>query len=65
MREHVKTEVAIEIISMMIALAVNDNDKEAVKRLNEEKDKIYLGDELILEKAYKEYSDIIKRRMGR
>ena len=63
MREHVRLEVAIEIISMMIAFAVEDNDAEAIERLNEEKDKIYYGDEELINKAYNEYSEIIKRRM--
>lgn len=63
MREHVKREVAIEIISMMIAFAVEDNDHEAIQRLNKEKEKLYLGDVTIIEKAYNEYSKIIKKRM--
>lgn len=63
MREHVKREVAIEIISMMIAFAVEDNNQEEIKRLNKEKDMIYLGDETIIEKTYNEYSKIIRKRM--
>ena len=63
MREHVKREVAIEIISMMIAFAVEDNNQEEMNRLNKEKDMIYLGDETIIEKSYNEYSKIIKKRM--
>lgn len=65
MREHVKTEVAIEIISMMIAFAVGDNNQEEISRLNEEKNSIYMGNEEIIEKAYNEYSKIIKERMGK
>lgn len=63
MREHVKREVAIEIISMMIAFAVEDNNKEEINKLNKEKDMIYLGDETIIEKSYNEYSKMIKKRM--
>ena len=63
MREHVKREVAIEIISMMIAFAVEDNNQEEINRLNKEKDMIYLGDETIIEKTYNEYSKIIRKRM--
>lgn len=63
MREHVKFEVAVEIISMMIAFAKSDNDEEKVKRLVEEKDRLYLGDESIIEKAYGEYSEEIKKRL--
>ena len=65
MREHVKTEVAIEIISRMIAFAVEDNNQEEISRLNEEKNSIYMGNEEIIEKAYNEYSKIIKERMGK
>lgn len=65
MREHVKTEVAIEIISLLIAFAIEDNNKEEVERLNKEKDRIYFGDEEIVEKAYSEYSKIIKERMNK
>ena len=65
MREHVKREVAIEIISMMIALAVEDNNQEEITRLNKEKDMIYLGNETIIEKSYNEYSKIIKERLGK
>ena len=64
MREHVKTEVAIEIISMMIALAVKDNNREEIERLNQEKESIYMGNEEIINKAYNEYSKIIKEKLG-
>lgn len=63
MREHVKREVAIEIISMMIAFAVQDENEEEINRLNKEKDMIYLGNEEIIEKSYNEYSKIIKKRL--
>lgn len=63
MREHVKREVAIEIISMMIAFAVEDNNQEEINRLNKEKDMIYMDDETIIEKTYNEYSKIIRKRM--
>ena len=63
MREHVKREVAIEIISMMIAFAVQDENEEEINRLNKEKDMIYLVNEEIIEKSYNEYSKIIKKRL--
>ena len=65
MREHVRLEVAIEVISMMIAFAVADGNQEEINRLNKEKDMLYSGDESIIEKAYGEYSEIIKKRMAR
>lgn len=65
MREHVKREVAIEIISMMIAFASQDNDTEKINSLKEELDQLYLGNEDIIEKAYNEYSSEIKKRLGK
>lgn len=63
MREHVKVEVAIEIISMCIAIAIDNNDFDEVKRLNEEKSSIYLGDETIIEKVINQYGKIVKRKL--
>jgi len=63
MRDHVKFEVAIEIIAMMIAFAEEDGDEEKVNRLVDEKDKLYLGDKSIIDKAYNEYSAEIKKRL--
>ena len=63
MRENLKIEVAIEIISMMIAFAVENNNEEEIKKLNQEKDQIYLGNEEAIEKTCNEYSKIIKKRL--
>lgn len=63
MRENLKIEVAIEIISMMIAFAVENNNEEEIKKLNQEKDQIYLGNEEVIEKTCNEYSKIIKKRL--
>lgn len=41
MRENLKIEVAIEIISMMIAFAVENNNEEEIKKLNKVKQYIY------------------------
>lgn len=51
---NVKTEVAIEIISLYICLALKD-DKELVQRLIDEREKIYLGDKYIVDKIINEY----------
>ena len=63
MREHVRFEVAIEILSLMIAFAKEDDDEEKVKKLVEEKDMLYSGDISIIDKAYGEYSAEIKKRL--
>ena len=51
---NVKTEVAIEIISLYICLVLKD-DKELVQRLIDEREKIYLGDKYIVDKIINEY----------
>lgn len=63
MREHVQVEVASEILSMMMAFAIEDKDDEKLQRLIKEKDQLFLGDYSIIDKAYGEYSDEIKKRL--
>ena len=49
----IKAEVAMEIISMCIAIAKRENDIE----------KIYLGNEEIIAKVINEYGNYFKKRM--
>ena len=63
MRKHVNLEVSLEILSLMLAFAVEDNDEEAIERLKKEKQELYLGNNEVIDKAYNEYSKIIKERM--
>lgn len=61
----VKAEVAVEIISMYIAIAKEDNLKDIEKILRKEREEIYLGNEKIIEKVINEYGNIIKKRLGK
>ena len=59
----IKAEVAMELISMCIAIAKKENDIEQYNIFSKEKEKIYLGDEAIIDKVIKEYGDYFKKRM--
>lgn len=59
----IKAEVAMEIISMCMAIAKRENDIEQYNIFSEEKEKIYLGDEAIIEKVINEYGEYFKKRM--
>lgn len=64
MREHVKLEVAFEILGMRIAMAMEKNDKEEVERLNRERELLYKNDIEILNKIYNIYAKEVKQRIG-
>lgn len=61
MREDIKFEVAIEVISMCIAIVKKNGDMEKVNKLIEERKNIYLGDSDFANKVIKEYGNFIKR----
>ena len=63
MKENVKMEVAFEIITMRIALAINNNNMEEVARLKGEREKLYEGNYEILKKVYEEYSKEVKLKI--
>lgn len=44
MREHVKVEVAIEILSMCIAIAISNEDSNTIDSILKLQQKIYNGD---------------------
>ena len=56
----IKAEVAMEIISMCIAIAKRKNDIEKLNIFSEEKEKIYLGNEEIIDKVINEYGNYFK-----
>ena len=64
MREHVKLEVAFEILGMRIAMAMEKNDKEEVERLNRERELLYKNDLEKLNKIYNIYAKEVKQRIG-
>lgn len=57
---NVKTEVAIEMISLYIGLELNNN-KELANKLIQEREKIYLGDKNLICKVINEYGSEIKK----
>ena len=64
MREHVELEVAFEILGMRIAMAIEKDDKDEVKKLNEERELLYKNDQEILNKIYSVYAKEVKSRIG-
>ena len=56
---NVKTEVAIEMISLYLGLELNNN-KELAHELIKEREKIYLGDNFLVDKVLNEYGNKIK-----
>ena len=64
MREHVKLEVAFEILGMRIAMAMEKNDTEEVERLNKERELLYNNDIEILNKIYNVSAKEVKARIG-
>ncbi len=64
MREHVKLEVAFEILGMRIAMAMEKNDTEEVERLNKERELLYNNDQETLNKIYNVYAKEVKARIG-
>lgn len=51
MRENVKFDVALEIISSKIAEAIKNRDKELTDRYLQEREEIYLGNWEIIDKV--------------
>ena len=63
MRENIKFEVAIEVISMYIAIAKKNGDIEKLMKLIKEREKIYLGDINLVNKVIKEHGNCVKKRL--
>lgn len=55
--DNVKLDIAIEIMSTKIAVAINKKDELELKHLLEEKEELYLGNWNIINKILNEYSD--------
>ena len=59
--ENVKFEVALEVISMYMSIAIANNDLELVEKLKKE---MYLGNNELVDKAINEYGKKIKEKLG-
>ncbi|MBO5005220.1 MAG: hypothetical protein J6D03_08300 [Clostridia bacterium] len=64
MGDNVKFEVALEVISMYISIAIANNDMELAERLKKEKKEMYLGNNKLVEKVIDEYGKKIKDNLG-
>lgn len=63
MREHVKMEVAFEILSMCLALALQEKDVDEIKKIEQLKRKLYQGDMEALDMVLNEYGRKVKRAL--
>ena len=64
MNKNIETEVAIEIISMYIAIEYKNNNFVEVEKLKYEKEKIYRVYNCIIEKVIKEYATKVKEMIS-
>ena len=55
MREHVKIEVAMEILSMCMAIAISNNDSEMIDKISKLKQKVYQCDMRDIDEIIKKY----------
>ncbi len=60
---NVKTEVALEMISLYIGLEFKTN-KELANKLIKERDAIYLGNNNLVDKVINEYGNELKNILG-
>lgn len=61
MKENVKLDIAIEIMSSKIADAFDARDKQLVDNLLEEREQMYLGNWEVIDKILDVYSKDVKR----
>lgn len=59
--ENVKFEVASEILAMKIAIATSSSNKEELKKLLNEQNKLYTYDEKVINKVLDVYGSEIKK----
>ena len=60
MNDNVKLDIAIELISTKIAIAMEKKEDDELKKLLEEREKLYLGDWNIINKVLNDYSEDVK-----
>ncbi len=60
MREHVKIEVAMEILSMCMAIAISNNDSEMIDKISKLKQKVYQCDMRDIDEIIKKYGKQVK-----
>ena len=60
MREHVKIEVAMEILSMCMTIAISNNDSEMIDKISKLKQKVYQCDMRDIDEIIKKYGKQVK-----
>ena len=60
MREHVKIEVAMEILSMCMAIAISNNDNKMIDKISKLKQKVYQCDMRDIDEIIKTYGKQVK-----
>lgn len=60
MREHVKIEVAMEILSICMARAISNNDNEMIDKISKLKQKVYQCDMRDIDEIIKRYGKQVK-----
>lgn len=63
MREHVKVEVAMEILSMCTAIAISNNDKDMNQKILRLKKQILQGDMEAVEETIEMYGEKVKKAL--
>ena len=61
MREQVRVEVAIEILSTCLSIAVSNKDEETIKKILKLQEKVYLGNEKAIEEVITKYGENVKK----
>ena len=61
MREQIRAEVAIEILSTCLAIAVSNKDEETIKKILKLQEKVYLGNEKAIEEVITKYGENVKK----
>ena len=60
MREHVKIEVAMEILSTCMSIAILNKDENSIEEISRMKNKVYMGDQKVIEKIIANYGRKVK-----
>ena len=63
MREHIKVEVAMEILSMCMANAILNNDNAMINKILKLKQRIYLGNIEDIDEIIKSYGEKVKNAL--
>lgn len=61
MNDNVKLDIAIEIMSTKIAIAMNSGNKQEIDKLLDERKQMYLGNWDIINKILEVYSKDVKK----